>query len=71
MIQTRKLTYELAQHPKYPDEWVVEAINYPELGLGGDGEIYAALFSGPRAKERAEEYLRLKDKQPEGQAAEL
>ncbi len=38
------------------DEWRVEAVNYPELGLGGDGEIYVAIFSGPNAEGRAREY---------------
>jgi hypothetical protein len=33
------------------DEWVVEAIDHES-----EGEIYAALFSGPGAQARAEEY---------------
>jgi len=45
------LMYEVACSRQTQDEWVVEAINY-----AGDGEIYAATFSGPLAKERAEEY---------------
>ena len=36
-----------------PGTWSVEAI-------GPDGEIYQALFIGPDARERAEEYARLK-----------
>jgi len=35
--------------------WAVEAINRL-----GDGEIYLAIFSGPSARDRAEEYARIK-----------
>ena len=45
------MQYETKASRYCVDEWVVEAINRE-----GDGEIYAALFSGPLAKERAEEY---------------
>jgi hypothetical protein len=34
---------------QFPDHWRVEAI-------GEDGECYVAVFSGPGAKERADEY---------------
>ena len=37
-------------------EYAVEAINY-----SGDGEVYVALFSGPKAKKRAEEYAQWKN----------
>lgn len=50
--------YEVARSRYTPDSYVVEAIDYDS-----DGEIYAALFSGPGAKERAEEYARFKNSQ--------
>jgi 5-methylcytosine-specific restriction enzyme A len=37
-------------------EWLVEAIN-----AGGEGELYSALFSGPDAQRRAEEYAAWKN----------
>jgi hypothetical protein len=37
-----------------PDRWLVEAIDY-----GSEGEICRAIFSGPKAKERAFDYARL------------
>ena len=55
--------FEVAENRRCLGEWVVEAINY-EGELGGDaGEIFAAIFSGPLAKERAEEYAGWKNKQ--------
>lgn len=39
------------------DEWVVEAIDHE-----AEGVIYAAAFSGPGAKERAEEYADWKNR---------
>jgi hypothetical protein len=45
------MIYEVDASRTTPDEWVVEAIDSES-----DGEIYAAIFSGPGAKERAEEY---------------
>lgn len=45
------MNYEVQQSRLTPDEWVVEAIDHES-----EGEVYAALFSGPGAKERAEEY---------------
>lgn len=43
--------YECVQSALCPDEWVAEAIDYDDEGV-----IYAALFSGPDAQKRAEEY---------------
>ena len=37
-----------------PDRWLVEAIDH-----GSEGEIYRAIFSGPKAEERARDYARL------------
>lgn len=45
------MEYEVIQDRLTPDIWRVEAINE-----AGDGEIYTAVFSGPLAKERAEDY---------------
>ncbi len=36
----------------FPGEWVVG-----EVDDASDGEIYIARFSGPKARERAEDYL--------------
>lgn len=36
----------------FKGEWVVEAINEE-----GDGEIYVTAFSGPEARQRADEYV--------------
>jgi hypothetical protein len=38
------------------DEWRVEAIDYDK-----DGQIYVAIFCGPQAQARAEEYARFKN----------
>lgn len=51
------LYYECAPSRTTTDEWIVEAIDY-----GSEGEIYAAIFSGPGAKERAEEYASWKNR---------
>jgi hypothetical protein len=39
------------------DEWRVEAIDYDK-----DGQIYVAIFCGPQAQARAEEYARWKNR---------
>ena len=39
------------------DEYRVEAIDYDD-----DGQVYVAIFSGPKAKERAEEYANFKNR---------
>jgi hypothetical protein len=46
------------------DEWVVEATDGRR-----NGEIYLATFSGPRAEERAMEYVALKEESPYPAAA--
>ncbi len=51
----RALHYEVAES-NVPGEFRVEAIDYEN-----DGECYVAIFSGPKAKERAEEYATLKN----------
>lgn len=45
------MNYECAPSRWTQDEWVVEAIDHESEGV-----IYAALFSGPGAQGRAEEY---------------
>lgn len=46
------MKYVLSERRGDPGAWGVEAINYD-----GDGEIYMAIFSGPFAREMAEEYM--------------
>jgi len=46
---------EVVERRDTPGAWGVEAID-----SANDGEIYMAVFSGPQAKDRAEEYARLK-----------
>jgi hypothetical protein len=43
------MQYELAESREFLGTWHVEAV-------GDDGEVYVAVFSGPRARERAAEY---------------
>jgi hypothetical protein len=45
------MRYDVARSEEAPFDWVASAVNDE-----GDGEIYVAVFSGPRAKERAAEY---------------
>lgn len=50
------MIYEFIESRFCPGEWVVEAI-------GEDGAIYAAIFSGYYAKDRATEYAAWKNGQ--------
>lgn len=50
-MNSSDLKFEVARSRDADDEWRVEAINH-----AGDGEVFVALFSGPRAMERALEY---------------
>jgi hypothetical protein len=43
------MAYEVIEDRRYPSEWRVEAIDE-------EGSCYVTLFSGPEAKERAQEY---------------
>jgi hypothetical protein len=45
------MEWEVIEDQDVPGQWRVEAINYD-----GDGEVYVAIFSGPKARDRAEEY---------------
>lgn len=49
------MDYEVFEDKESPGDWRVEAIN-----MESDGECYVAIFSGPRARERAEEYVKWK-----------
>ena len=48
--------YQVCQDSNYADEWRVEAINF-----NAEGECYIVIFSGPNARERAEEYAEWKN----------
>jgi hypothetical protein len=50
------LLFEVVPSKDVPREWRVEAVDHED-----DGQIYVAIFSGPKAKERAEEYAALKN----------
>lgn len=49
--------YEVAQSVNAIEEWRVEGIDYDR-----DGQVYVAIFSGPQARERAEEYVNFKNR---------
>jgi hypothetical protein len=48
--------YETIQDKANSEAWRVEAIGYEN-----DGEVYSALFMGPKARERAEQYAAFKN----------
>lgn len=50
------MRYEAFQDKCEPDDWRVEAFNFES-----EGECYVTIFSGPDAKERAEEYAAWKN----------
>lgn len=54
-----KMVYEVVQSKEYLGEWRVEAIDY-----AGEGEVYLAIFSGPGAQARAEQYAAFKREHP-------
>jgi hypothetical protein len=49
------LEVSVVERNDQPGVWTVEAID-----MAGDGDIYQALFHGPEARERAQEYARFK-----------
>lgn len=51
------MNYEIVRDATNLDEWRVEAIDHD-----GDGECFVAIFTGPRARERASEYAAWKNK---------
>jgi hypothetical protein len=50
------MTHEVIEDRRHTGDFRVEAIN-----SGGDGEVYTAIFVGPDAKARAEEYAEWKN----------
>ena len=50
-----ELQVKVSERRDIPGAWAVEAIN-----IDGDGEVYMAVFSGPDARGRAEEYASMK-----------
>jgi hypothetical protein len=50
-MEVSQMRYEAFEDRKNPGDWRVEAINF-----ASEGECYVAIFSGPDAQERAEEY---------------
>lgn len=52
------MRYECGRSKICPDEWFVEAVDVDSVG-----EIYVTLFSGPSARERAEQYAAWKNKE--------
>jgi hypothetical protein len=51
MSELGTLKYEISERKDTPGAYGVEAI-------GPEGEVYMAVFSGPMARERANEYAR-------------
>jgi hypothetical protein len=49
--------YEVIQDQLDRESWRVEGIDY-----ANDGVVYIAVFTGPRGKERAEEYATFKNR---------
>jgi hypothetical protein len=49
--EPRGLEVEVAERADAPGNWTVEAVD-----TGSEGEVYQALFSGPKAKDRAYAY---------------
>ncbi len=47
------MEYEVIEDRKSPDDWRVEAAD-------DDGRYFIAIFCGPEARQRAEEYARWK-----------
>jgi hypothetical protein len=50
------MDYKVFASEDFPGEWVVGAIDD-----ASEGEIYIARFSGPKARERAEDYRKWRD----------
>ena len=54
-IREKTVQYEAVESAGHPGEWRVEAIDQES-----DGEVYVTIFSGPKARERAQEYAEWK-----------
>lgn len=55
-----RVAYEVVASENVVDEFRVEGIDYEKEGV-----VYVALFSGPEAEQRAREYARFKNSQPQ------
>lgn len=49
--EPRGLEVEVAERTDAPGNWTVEAVD-----TGSEGEVYQAIFTGPKAQERALDY---------------
>ena len=58
----RSMNYEAVESKHSPDEWRVEAID-------NEGRVFVTIFSGPAAKERANEYAAWKNGVQQSQLA--
>jgi hypothetical protein len=58
------MTYEVVPDKEVSGSWRVEAIDYQNEGVG-----YIAIFAGPSAQQRAEEYADWKTAKSETRAA--
>lgn len=61
--ETPELEYTVVQSAVCLGTWSVEAFD-----LEGEGELYMAVFTGPDARERAEEYAAFKNESDEERA---
>jgi hypothetical protein len=50
-VQTANISHSVFADKQFPNDWHVEIIDHDS------GDIFAAVFSGPDAEERAREYL--------------
>ena len=57
-VESAILEHEVISARDAAGEWLVEAIDHEQ-----EGEVYMTRFSGPRARERAEEYAHWKNEQ--------
>jgi hypothetical protein len=56
MHQKTAIHYEAFEDKQFAPDWRVEAVDDES-----EGEVYVTIFSGPRARERAEEYASWKN----------
>ncbi len=59
-----KMKWTCFEDNRNPGDWRVEAIDFED-----EGKVYVAIFSGPDAQTRAEEYAELKNSAQHLQAA--
>jgi hypothetical protein len=59
-----KMNWSCFEDKRNPGDWRVEAIDFDD-----EGKVYVAIFSGPDAQARAEEYAELKNSVRHLQAA--